>query len=204
MKQGLFSHRTMVLSGVLSAVLSGVIAASPAAAAAQSTNTPCSGAQFSEPFASLGDTNSYMLAPGQSVDNFAGTGWTLTGGARIVSTRLADGSTGHVLDLPPGSKASSPWLCVRSNYEAARTMARQVSGSSALNFYVSYRGTSSASSPALTGHVSPGSSWGAPPAVPLTPATRPGEQHVQLTFSEAAGSGEAQIYNFYIDPRFRR
>src|SRR5690242_16460800 len=58
---------------------------------------------FSQPFAASRDSNWYTLAPGQDVDSFNGQGWTLTGGAKIVTDTLADGTTGQVLDLPAGS-----------------------------------------------------------------------------------------------------
>jgi hypothetical protein len=41
----------------------------------------CTNPLLSRPFVSDGDTNEYMLVPGQSPGEFDGTGWTLTGGA---------------------------------------------------------------------------------------------------------------------------
>jgi hypothetical protein len=43
--------------------------------------------------------------PGRAGTNvFTGTGWTLSGGAKVVSATLADGTTGTVLDLPSGAR----------------------------------------------------------------------------------------------------
>ena len=67
---------------------------------------------FSQPFSSVKDSNWYTLAPGQSVNSFDATGWTLSGGAKLVTTTLADGSTGTVLDLPAGATAVTPPMCV--------------------------------------------------------------------------------------------
>ena len=67
-----------------------------------------------KPLLSFGDSNWYTLTPGESLDNFDGGGWTLTGGAQIQTTDLADGQTGSVLDLPSGSTAVSPTICVDS------------------------------------------------------------------------------------------
>src|SRR6059058_4680699 len=45
----------------------------------------CGQARFSQPFLSSGDSHSYTLAPGQSVDDFSGTGWTFSAGAAVVN-----------------------------------------------------------------------------------------------------------------------
>src|SRR5579875_892906 len=87
-------------------------AAAPAAAA--SAGTGCPEPALTQPFA--GDSRWYALAPGESGDDFAGTGWALTGGAKIETETLADGRTGPVLDLPAGSTATSSPMCVDSSY----------------------------------------------------------------------------------------
>jgi hypothetical protein len=89
--------------------------ASPALADATSCTTPT----LTQPFLSAGDTNLYTLAPGESADSFDGSGWTLLGQAKIVSTRLADGATGNVLDIPGGSVAISPPMCVDLTYQTS-------------------------------------------------------------------------------------
>src|SRR5579875_3275622 len=92
-------------------------AAAPAAAptaAAASAGTGCPEPALTQPFA--GDSRWYALAPGESGDDFAGTGWALTGGAKIETETLADGRTGPVLDLPAGSTATSSPMCVDSSY----------------------------------------------------------------------------------------
>src|ERR1700733_5298612 len=64
----------------------------------------CTAPTLSQPFLAWGDTNWYALAPGETADDFAGAGWTLKGGAKIVTATLEDGTTGSVLDLPGGSQ----------------------------------------------------------------------------------------------------
>jgi hypothetical protein len=95
-------------------VLLAAFAAAPSQAAVPDAST-CSTQAFSQPFLSAGDSNWYTLVPGQSSGSFDGAGWTLSAGARVVSTTLADGSTASVLDLPSGSKAVSPTICVTSD-----------------------------------------------------------------------------------------
>ena len=84
--------------------------------------------------------NYYSQVPGQTDANFVGTGWALSGGARIVSTVRADGRTGTVLELPSGAVAISPPICVTSGYPTARTMVRNVVGSEGVFVSVSYAG----------------------------------------------------------------
>jgi hypothetical protein len=72
----------------------------------------CYSPSFSQPFLSSGDARWYTLAPGESPNSFDGTGWTLTGGAQIKTAASADTSASPVLDLPSGSQAVSPPMCV--------------------------------------------------------------------------------------------
>src|SRR6202035_3268533 len=71
-------------------------------AEAATVSTTCTAPALYQPFLSYLDGNGYSLAPGESIDNFSATGWTLSGGAKISTTKLADGTTGSVLTLPPG------------------------------------------------------------------------------------------------------
>ena len=75
------------------------------APAVAATSTTCTEPTLYQPFLPFGDENWYSLTPGESADNFAGTGWTLGGGATIVTTTLYDGAQGSVLDLPTNAKA---------------------------------------------------------------------------------------------------
>jgi hypothetical protein len=143
MKNYLFSLRSLVLGGLVAA-----FAAAPAQAAVSPVDTSiCSNPVLSQPFVSAGDFNWYMLMPGETPGNFDGSGWTLSGGAKIVTTTIADGSTASVLDLPSGSRAVSPTICVTSAYPTARAMVRDVVGSEGIFFYVSYEGTSTWKTP---------------------------------------------------------
>ncbi len=215
MKQHLFRCIGLV---VATATLGGA----PAAAAAKTPGTTdttvttsvdtssCTEPALSQPFLAWGDSNWYALAPGEAADDFYGTGWTLTGGAQIVNTTLADGSTGEVLDLPRGSQAVSPTICLTSAYTTARMMVRNASGSNggSVGFSVSYVGTSTADAPLQTGAFKTTGSQGADggwmlsnPAY-LDPSGAPGWQLMQITLS-ANGPKEFQVYNLYNDPKGR-
>lgn len=198
MKHALFGARALALAAVV-----GGLAAGTAGAA---TTTPvdtssCSNPLLSQPFLFAGDQNWYTLAPGQSPDNFDGTGWTLSGGAKLVTTTLADGRTGSVLDLPSGSRAVSPTTCVSAAYPVARTMMRNVVGSEGVFFYVSYEGTSTWTTPKNTGQVhGAGTAWTVSGYVNLQPSGASGWQLVRFTFIPGGTTSRFQVYNFYVDP----
>ena len=199
--------RPIVLSfasaGVLAAGCVGVGAA-PALAGTGSTITSvsqCSPPALTQPFLPFGDTNSYFLVPGQKPGSFTGTGWTLTGGASIVKTTMADGTTGTVLDLPSGSEAVSPTVCVSINYPTARTMVRNVVGSEGVYFYVSYENTPTWLTPKNTGQVhGTGTAWTLSSPVNIQPSSVAGWQLARFTFIPGGTSSDFQIYDFYVDP----
>jgi hypothetical protein len=207
MTKCLFNRRSQLLSGVL-VVLVTALAASPAVAKkASSTQAPvdtsaCVNPQLSQPFLSANDTNWYTLAPGQTPDNFNGSGWTLSGGAQIITTQLADGQTGSVLDLPSRSQAVSPILCVTSDYPTARTMVYGTT-KKGITFSVAYAGTSSWGNAMQTGTIeASGTGWSVSAPFSLQPGTLPGWQLVQFTIT-GDKKYDTQISNLYVDPRMR-
>ena len=120
----------------------------------------------------------------------------LTGGAKLVTTTLADGSVGTVLDLSAGATAVSPQMCVDSQYPDARAQLRMLGNGPALHAYVAYTGAKSGgqSSGALTGS----STWGVSHDFQLHAGSLVGWQQAQYTF--VGDKGEAQLYDFYVDP----
>lgn len=75
----------------------------------------CKYAAASQPFVQWGDAASYVPVPGGSFESAAG--WTLSGGAKIVSGNepfyLGSSSDSHSLVLPPGSSALTPAVCLQ-------------------------------------------------------------------------------------------
>jgi len=197
MKKYLFSRRLIGLGAVVAA-----FAVLPVQAASAAT-TSCLLPLLSQPFLSLGDSNGYSLAPGESADSFTGTGWSLSGGARIVKTTLADGTTGSVLDLPPGAKAVSPATCVATLLPSERMVTRYVGGgsnnSTSLTLGPIRLGVLGASVP-LFG--SQGWTLSAPVTLPL-PGLLASLTQVDFTFVSTAKVGDVQLYNLYVDPRMR-
>jgi hypothetical protein len=198
----------------------GLIVAGVAAAPAHADGTPppppvktlspvdtsaCTQAPFSQPFASFGDYGFYTLVPGQSVDDFAGTGWALGDGASIVTTTLDDGTTGQVLNLSGGSSAVSPPMCVASNYPAGGTMIRDITGSKGVQFYVSYEGSNTWEKPRNTGQLhGDGTAWTLSQPFNLQPYHTDGWQIVRFGLTVGKHSGDYQLYNLYVDPHMLR
>ncbi len=184
-----------------------LLAAGPAQATdAKATNpvaaslSTCTAPALTQPFLSFGDLNWYAIAPGESYDNFSGSGWTLVGGARIATTKLSDGTTGDVLDLPTGAKAISPAMCVTNEYASARTMMREVTGSAGVSMFVAYGSSTSDFDFAGTVRAS-GMQWSLSPVVSITPTGSTGWQFAWYMLVATGVTGEDQLYNFYVDPR---
>ncbi len=194
MKQYLFSRRVLAWATLLAA-----LALVPAQAASASTTLTCPTPVLSQPFLSIGDSNWYTLVPGEAADNFAGTGWALTGGATISTTKLADGSTGSVLNLPAGATAVSPAMCVSGGYPTARMITRTLATTSSAStlFYVTPAGSTTLSGgmPVLATPT-----WGVSAPVSVASGTT-AAQMVQFTLANAPKSPTNQVYDLYVDPR---
>lgn len=197
MKNGLLSLRVVGFTAALATATLG-IGTTPALAdnAASVDTSGCSAPPLSQPFASANDFNWYAYAPGESADSFIGTGWSLRGGASVVSTKLADGAYGSVLDLPGGSEAVSPVMCVNSDFSQVKAMVRKLAGNGSVGVEVAYVGTSTWNSPKHTGDLNaPGNGWGPSSQASLQPAGRPGYQLVQITLEPNGENGEFQVYD---------
>jgi hypothetical protein len=180
-----------------------LIAGSMAFSATASANpSQCGTPEFSQPFLYAGDENQYTPLPGESYDGFAGEGWALTGGAHVVSTTLSDGSTGQVLDLPSGSKAVSPVICVTAHYPTARAIVRDVKGSEGVFFYVEYEGTNTWGHAKNTGQIhGEHSEWTLVTPVNMQPENNANWQPMRITLIPGGKTSDFEVYNLYVDPR---
>jgi hypothetical protein len=180
-----FSSR-LALAGLVVAAVAGV-SAPQAYAGTTLPPAPCS--TPIQPFLTWGDQNSYCLMPGETVGNFAGSAWKLSGGAKIVTTAIYGGVTASVLDLPAGSTAVSPSTPIQVTDPTARTMIRNVKGTGAVNAAVTV-GTLVESVGSFTGT----SAWGPSNILAL------GQSGFYPFTLTGPASGDIQIYNFAIDP----
>jgi hypothetical protein len=185
--------RRLASAAILAATLS-AIAAAPAAAFGPTCSTPT----MTQAYAAWGDSSWYALTPGQTAGDFNGNGWILLGGAQIVSTQLDDGTTGHVLDLPAGSRAISPLFCVDPTYRTVRAMTRSVFGAASASLVLTYAwGRTAANS------ISGDPDWNPTASLDLNPSATGGWQLARFRFSTGLGRGDLQVYNLYVDPYSR-
>jgi hypothetical protein len=176
-----------------------VLAAAPGGALAATT---CTAPTLDQPFLSFGDPNWYTLVPGQSTAGFNASGWTLTGGAKVVPTTRYDGTIGYVLDLPTGATAVSPTMCVNSSYPTARTMVRNVLGSAGVSASVAYLDAGPFSKPQTLGTIKVlGSTWSLSQTLNIHSIVLTGWRLGQFTFAATGTGSEYQLYSFYVDPR---
>jgi len=115
---------------------------------------------------------------------------------------VADRNVGSVVDLPPGSSARTPVMCVESGMPLARMITRMTGGASsnATAFQVwSANGTPLSGAMPVLG----GTSWMLSPPVNVVPGSFLGWKQVYFTFTAKSKAGDLQLYNFYVDPRMR-
>jgi hypothetical protein len=187
---------------LVAAIVAGLTAvtASPAATGSSS----CTYGPASRPFASWGDVASYTLVPGGSFES--GTpGWTLAGGARVVSgneSYYANASAdSHSLSVPAGSSATTAPFCVSLNRPTIRFfVANGGSSSSKLRVKVVFRGLSGVLGILDGGTIGAGRSWQASPVMLATLNAPLGTKSAQFVFTPADSSGSWRIDDLYVDP----
>jgi len=199
----------VVVAALGAAPVGAVVAASAQADTSAAGTSSCTDPALSQPFLPWGDSNWYALAPGEAPDDFAGTGWTLTGGAQIVTTALQDGRTGSVLNLPVGAKAVSPTICLTSAYPTAdddpecigqQRRQRRLLGVLRRDEHRER----SAPDRDVQDHRQPGRRrpWALSQPADLDPSPTAGWQLMRITLT-ANGPKTFQVYNLYNDPRMR-
>ncbi len=181
-------------------------AAAEASAQTRLLGLSCSGST-SQPFAAWGDYASYYLAPNGGLEG-GSTGWSLTGGASVVTGNEPFlGSGTRSLSLPSGSSATSPTTCIGTLNMALRMFVEDSGGTdSGLRVRVYWYGLLN-SLLGVTDYATfaPGTSWqpsskvstigGVNLLVPLLGST---SARVKLT---PLGSGSAwNVDDLYVDP----
>jgi hypothetical protein len=197
-----------LLAGALTALLASLAFAAPAHAGVLTTTaTDCADETLVQPFRPWLDGANYKL-----VDSFeAGAGgWTLTGGARVVAgneSRHVNGAAdARSLELPAGSSATSPPVCVGLEEPTLRFFARKNSGLlSTLSVWVQVQ-TSLGVWVTLPIGVDLGGAWH--PSLPmlvvanLLPLLPPDRTAVRFKFAPLLG-GDWQVDDVYVDPMRR-
>jgi hypothetical protein len=169
--------------------------------------TDCGDPTVSQAFKSYGDPSNYKVVG--DFENGA-AGWTLTGGAKVVSgdagTRVGGAGESYSLSLPAGATATTPPVCVGLNEPTLRFNTRKNSGLlSTMTVWVDVQ-TSLGIWVTLPLGVDLGGGWH--PSLPmlvvanLLPLLPPDQTAVRFRFAPLLG-GSWQVDDVYVDPRQR-
>jgi hypothetical protein len=163
----------------------------------------CAAPEFAQSLSGFGDHRWYVHAPGGDFDSAAAAGWQFHGGASLVE----DSHDGAALDLPAGSVAVSPAMCVDLTYPTARMWSRNAAGKAKVTVGVAYAGTKTATTPHWVGDLTPAAKgWSLSKDFHVEPQTagkNDGWRLVAFVFVADKG-GEARIDDVFVDPRSTR
>jgi hypothetical protein len=183
---------------------------------APSAHAACPTQTFSTPFAAWGDLALY--APVANADFASGlAGWTTTGSARLVTDTPgaiapASAST-QSLELPSGSSATTPPICVTTGSRSARMFAvtpkRVPTSSSTLQVEILYRPTIRGGQAAKKlGTLPDQPVWNAERKMSAVPGQfdvmpdSTASTYIQYRFTPLYGT-TWRIDDLFVDPRFR-
>jgi hypothetical protein len=159
----------------------------------------------SQPFSQFGDESNYCALSNNGFESGA-TGWTLSGGASVVSGNepwYVSGAGSHALDLAPGATATSPSVPVSLLDPYFRMFGRSVGANGALQVRIVFHGLTGNLTGLLNlGQFAPGdySDWSPSQLVPSLLALPLGTASAQVVFTSEASSGHWQVDDVYVDP----
>jgi hypothetical protein len=120
-----------VAAAVIATIASAAFASTANAGLVTASATSCDDPELEQPFARWGDRANYKPV-GDGGFEAGAKGWTLSGGAKVVSgneSYYVGGAGDRVsLQLPGGSRAVSPFTCVGLNEPTLRLFAKRRSG----------------------------------------------------------------------------
>lgn len=193
----------LVAAGVVAIVAAAPAQAGVLVASAQGCGTP----ETSQVFLRWLDPLRYEQAPGGDAESSAG--WTLNGGARVVSGnepwRVGGRADDSSLSLPRGSQATTGVMCVGIGHPVMRFFAMRTNGwlLDALKVEVLFEGAGGRMNSLPIGVVLAGGSW--QPTLPfpvlasLLPLL-PGEQTPVAFRFTPVGNANWQIDDVFVDP----
>jgi hypothetical protein len=200
--------RRITLAAITAVAMTGAIAAPANAGILTASATDCGDESLSQPFAGFGDQHQYKLVQGASFEGSM-TGWTLSGGAKVVSGnepwKVGGSSHGKSLVLPVGSNAVTAPTCVGLAEPTVRCVAKRNSGLlglSTLAVSVYVKTSIGLVVPVPVGVVLGNGQWKATPQMlivanllPLLPGDR-----TPVAFQFTPLLGTWQIDDVYVDP----
>ena len=123
--------RRFLLAGCATVMASAAFTSSASAGVLTASANGCPSPEMSQPFKPWGDSANYFMPPGGSFEGST-AGWTLSGGARVVSGnepwKVRSGADAKSMYLPIGSRLTSPTVCVGLGEPAMRFFVKRNSG----------------------------------------------------------------------------
>jgi len=186
-------------------------AALAALVAPASASAACTSPATSTPFAQFGDTNSYSLAPNGGFES-GSTGWTLAGGARVVSgnepwkVRGSADARSLVLPVATTATATSSVFCTNANTPSIRLFYRSDNfgdGWGYLEVDALYYSTTTGAYVGAQNFIATlerhDGSWTATSPIGLVPYST--DTYAKLVFTaHGSGTGTFSIDDVYVDP----
>jgi hypothetical protein len=173
------------------------------AAYATSANAACSYPEAEQVFTPWNDDGFYQLAPDGSLAA-GGTGWTLEGGAELVSESNLRGHAGSeeetAVSLPFGATATSPTFCVDETTPNFRFMMRNIGDKGGkIRVTVTYANTRKvvkAKNSDVHGDLE---EWAPTPSLKLETGDEP-EREARITFTAKDPKSNYLVDDLYVDP----
>jgi hypothetical protein len=165
---------------------------------------------LSQVFAPFGDTNQYTPVSNQGLEN-GSAGWTLGSGASVVADNepwAVSGPGTQALDLPNGSSAVTPPICINQSYPFFRFFAKDVNANGA-NLQVEvlfYTSTGKVQSKTPVTYSTAASGWQPTPAFSIgvwSSSTSTTQAPVAFRFTPMGPSAHFRIDDVYVDPWLR-
>jgi hypothetical protein len=190
--------RAIVVLGLVGGAITAALSAAPASAG---LGLACP-SPTSTPFAGWKDYASYAFSPDGGFEA-GGTGWSLAGGARVVSGNesfyVHSSADKLSLSLPAGASATSPGMCISLLSSKMRFLARGDAGSK-IKVQIIYRGLLSNVLGIFDGgSISPTGYWNASPSISMLGGTLP-LLTASVSFRFTAVGAAASIDDVYLDP----
>ena len=186
-----------------------VLAAAPGASAGVLVTAAgaCKAQPLSKPFLPWGDPGDYFLASNGGLERGA-SGWTLAGGATVVSDNEAfavnDARDTRSLELPAGAAAVSGVSCVGINRPSMRFFVRQSGGGAAAYLRVDalFEDAAGTTRAMTIGALGASDSWQPAPVLAITPSLLPllPDAQTPVAFQFAATGGTFRVDDIYVDP----
>lgn len=202
MKRYLWGLRSLAVGAVTAGI---ALAGLPATSSAALISTgACDNSSLSQPFAQFGDGNQYKLVPGGDFEGSL-SGWTLSGGARVVAGTNPHNGGSKELYLPAGASVTTPFTCVNAAYPSFRLFARNDTLLSTVVPQIVYKLPLLGNLALPIGAVALSPSWS--PSLPLLTASvvtgvlSGGTAQVALKFTALLGPSE--VDDIYVDPLMR-